>query len=70
VALAGLAAQLADWGWPWIDAQVENEHTLSLGSERIPRQRFLWEITRLVSEPAEPGDWTTRFQRRLACGLA
>jgi len=67
VALAGLAAQLADWGWPWIDAQVENEHTLSLGSEGIPRQRFLWEITRLVAEPAEPGDWTARFQRRRAC---
>ena len=29
-----------DWGWPLLDAQVENDHLLSLGAERWPRARF------------------------------
>lgn len=60
VALAGLARLLTDWGWPWIDAQVENEHTRSLGSILLPRSQFLAEVNRLSALPGIPGPWTGR----------
>ena len=41
VALAALAQRLRDWGWPLIDAQVENPHLLRLGAESWPRAEFL-----------------------------
>src|SRR5690606_6797628 len=47
VALAALARQLHAWGWPLLDAQVENPHLVSLGARRWPRERFqaaLWEL--------------------------
>ena len=56
-ALAGLARILAGWGWPLIDAQVENPHLASLGARRMPRARFLDEVVRLAAEPAAAGSW-------------
>ncbi|TBR14615.1 MAG: leucyl/phenylalanyl-tRNA--protein transferase [Lysobacter sp.] len=60
-ALAGLAATLRTWGWPLIDAQVENPHLISLGAERWPRARFLHEVASLTSQPGQIGCWTQRF---------
>ena len=57
VAIAGLARQLAAWGWPLIDAQVENPHLLSLGAERWARARFLEALHPLVDAPGRPGPW-------------
>lgn len=57
VALAGLARTLADWGWPLIDAQVENPHLLSLGAELWTRPCFLDEVRRLTGMPGRPGPW-------------
>jgi leucyl/phenylalanyl-tRNA--protein transferase len=70
VALAGLARRLAQWGWPLIDAQVENDHLLSLGAQSWPRARFLGEVATLVEAPEPAGTWTTRFGRLPARELA
>jgi leucyl/phenylalanyl-tRNA--protein transferase len=70
VALAALAARLDDWGWPLLDAQVENPHLLTLGAERMPRAGFLAAIAALVGEPGRPGAWTGDFGEFAAAALA
>ena len=61
VALAALALRLRDWGWPLIDAQVENPHLVSLGAESWPRSRFLAKVDLLAGTREAPGSWTQRF---------
>lgn len=61
VALAALAHRLHDWGWPLLDAQVENAHLLSLGAELWPRDEFLAQIAVQTATPVRPGAWTSRF---------
>ncbi|MFT3762449.1 MAG: leucyl/phenylalanyl-tRNA--protein transferase [Pseudoxanthomonas sp.] len=61
VALAALARRLREWGWPLIDAQVENGHLLRLGAERWPRGRFLQVVAEQVARPEPAGPWTERF---------
>ena len=61
VALAALAHRLAQWGWPLIDAQVENDHLLSMGAEHWPRTRFLALVREQVRREAPTGPWTERF---------
>jgi len=60
VALAGLARILSTWGWPLIDAQVENPHLVSLGARRLPRAAFLAEVARWAETPGLPGSWALR----------
>jgi leucyl/phenylalanyl-tRNA--protein transferase len=61
VALAGLAYRLREWGWPLIDAQVENDHLLRMGAEHWPRERFLAVVREQVNAVEQPGAWTARF---------
>ena len=70
VALAGLARRLSDWGWPLIDAQVENDHLLSMGAQSWPRPRFLAQVAAQVAEHEPAGSWTARFGRLPASELA
>ncbi len=70
VALAALAHRLHAWGWPLLDAQVENDHLLSLGAELWPRPRFLAVIATLVAQPGPAGAWTERFGEMAARELA
>ncbi|HDS0923533.1 TPA: leucyl/phenylalanyl-tRNA--protein transferase [Stenotrophomonas maltophilia] len=70
VALAGLAHGLSSWGWPLIDAQVENEHLLRMGGERWPRERFLGMVRAQVAADDAPGAWTARFGEIPAASLA
>ena len=70
VALAGLAGRLHDWGWPLLDAQVENPHLARLGAEAWPRARCRAVIAGLASHPAPTGDWSSRFGRMPASRLA
>ena len=60
VALAALAAHLGSWGFPLIDAQVENDHLLSLGAELWTRPRFLAAVAELTAEPGIVGSWSAR----------
>ena len=70
IALAALAARLHGWGWPVLDAQVENPHLLSLGAEHWPRARFLAEVERLAALPGRIGPWTGDFGTIEAAALA
>ncbi|WP_305805176.1 leucyl/phenylalanyl-tRNA--protein transferase [Stenotrophomonas sp. YIM B06876] len=70
VALAALALRLRQWGWPLIDAQVENAHLLRMGATHWPRDRFLDEVGRLVRLPETPARWTSRFGEFPAARLA
>jgi len=70
VALAALAHRLHAWGWPLLDAQVENAHLLSLGADLWARPRFLQAIATLVGHPGTAGSWTERFGEVAACGLS
>ena len=70
VALAALAHRLHGWGWPLIDAQVENPHLLTLGAESVPRPRFLAWVQELTAMPGIEGSWTTRFGVLPASSLA
>ena len=70
VALAALARQLHRWGWPLIDAQVENPHLLSLGARRWPRGRFLEEVRTLAGGACRTGSWTSAFGAQRAAALA
>ena len=70
VALAALARRLHGWGWPLVDAQVENAHLRSLGAKGWPRARFLQRSGEL-SACAEPvGSWIRRFGELAAARLA
>jgi leucyl/phenylalanyl-tRNA--protein transferase len=60
-ALIALAARLHGWGWPLIDAQVENPHLLRSGAETWPRDRFLAEVAARVTEAGRTGPWTAAF---------
>jgi leucyl/phenylalanyl-tRNA--protein transferase len=51
IAMSRLAAQLDRWGFPLIDCQLETDHLLSLGAERMPRRQFVAAVARLVKEP-------------------
>ena len=57
VALAGLARLLGRWNWPLIDAQVENQHLLSLGARRLPREHFMEQVEVLTALDGRPGPW-------------
>lgn len=70
VALAALACRLCAWGWPLIDAQVENPHLLSLGAASWPRGRFLAAVDDLAAHDEPPGSWTARFGELPATALA
>ena len=49
IAMARLAAQLDRWGFPLIDCQLETDHLLSLGAERMSRPAFIAEVERLTA---------------------
>jgi leucyl/phenylalanyl-tRNA--protein transferase len=70
IALAALALRLRMWGWPLIDAQVENPHLYSLGAETWPRALFLENIERLTGLPDPGGCWAERFGVTTAAMLA
>lgn len=70
VALAGLANLLRQWDWPLIDAQVENEHLLSLGARRLPREQFMSQVEALTVLEGRPGPWTRHVPDWPASALA
>lgn len=57
VAFAHLARQLASWGCEFIDCQVSNPHTLSLGAEELPRAEFESILRGEVDKQGFPTAW-------------
>jgi leucyl/phenylalanyl-tRNA--protein transferase len=57
IALIALAKRLQELGFPLLDTQVSNPHTLSLGAIELPRAQFLDQARRLVQLPGETGSW-------------
>lgn len=57
VALAGLCGLLHGWGFPFLDAQVTNDHLLSMGAVEIPRRPFIVQARRLAAMPGKVGSW-------------
>jgi len=70
VALAALAYRLAEWGWPLIDAQMENAHLSRLGAFSIPRTEFLRHVRQLSRQKEAAIPWTARFGLLPATQLA
>ncbi|WDS36872.1 leucyl/phenylalanyl-tRNA--protein transferase [Pseudoxanthomonas sp.] len=59
-ALAGLAHVLGSWGWPLIDAQVDNDHLGRMGAEQWPRAEFLALVAGQVQLEGTAEAWTRR----------
>lgn len=60
-ALAALGKILRGWGWPLLDAQVENPHLQFMGAEFMSRETFVTEVARLCSQAEVPGNWSGRI---------
>src|SRR5205085_11178887 len=69
-ALAGLCHRLAAWGWPLLDAQVENPHLMTLGARLLPRAEFLPKVHGLAAQPGQIGPWNMHFVCLEAAELA
>jgi leucyl/phenylalanyl-tRNA--protein transferase len=70
LALAALARTLAGWGWPLIDAQVDNPHLRLLGAREMARPAFADAIAALVDQPGRVGSWREAFDERPVGWLA
>jgi leucyl/phenylalanyl-tRNA--protein transferase len=57
VALAGMCQLLHRWGFPFLDAQVTNDHLLTMGAVEIPRRQFVAQAKRLAAMPGMVGSW-------------
>jgi leucyl/phenylalanyl-tRNA--protein transferase len=57
VAFVTLYRQAMRWGFQFIDCQVHNDHTASLGAREIPRDDYLAMLGRAVNMPGVPGPW-------------
>jgi leucyl/phenylalanyl-tRNA--protein transferase len=60
VALAALAAELRERGFPLIDCQMNTAHLASLGAREIKRADFLHAVSALVNYAEPPGRWELR----------
>ncbi|MBN2236956.1 MAG: leucyl/phenylalanyl-tRNA--protein transferase [Bacteroidales bacterium] len=58
VALSYLCTHTEAWGFYFIDAQVETEHLLSLGAEKLERSDFLELLEKAIAFPTCKGKWT------------
>jgi leucyl/phenylalanyl-tRNA--protein transferase len=58
VAFATAVERFRDWGFHFIDCQVETEHLARFGAEHWPRKRFLQALDRALAEPTRRGKWT------------
>lgn len=70
VALAAIAHRMQQWGWPLLDAQVENDHLMRMGAELWARDRFLTAVSTLTAAAEPTGSWTARFGALAAAELA
>jgi leucyl/phenylalanyl-tRNA--protein transferase len=57
VALVRLAERVGRWGFPFIDAQVPNPHTVSMGAEEWPRETFVAALRQELAHSTRKGNW-------------
>ena len=57
VALVALVRQIGAWGFHFLDCQVYNDHTGSLGASDWPREQYLAGLRRALQEPTRRGRW-------------
>lgn len=70
LALIALAQLLRELGFPLLDAQVANPHTLGLGAIEMPRAHYLQQLAQLGELAGHVGSWDTFTPRLLQpCGL-
>lgn len=60
IALVALCRLIVKYGYRLLDCQVENDHLLRMGAERIPRETFEAELAGLVEAAPNPALWTAR----------
>jgi len=57
VAFVALAGQLHEWGFHFVDCQLDNPHVARFGACEWPRERFLDALTRALEQPTRVGRW-------------
>jgi len=57
VALFHLVKKIKDWGFTFIDAQVETDHMKRMGAENISREKFLKMLKIAIKAPTIKGKW-------------
>lgn len=60
-ALFALGSKLAEWQWPWLDAQMENPHLKLLGGKPMPRAEYIQLVAQQTRKPACAGSWSAGF---------
>ena len=58
VAFATAVERFGDWGFAFVDCQVETDHLARFGAEGWPRRRFLEALARALAAPTRRGSWT------------
>jgi len=58
VAFITAVERFREWGFHFIDCQVETEHLARFGAGPWPRKRFLQALARALREPTRRGKWT------------
>jgi len=66
VAFATLLANLAAWGFAFVDCEVYTDHLARFGAEEWPRARFLHALAEAVAAPTRRGTWTLDLDPRAA----
>jgi leucyl/phenylalanyl-tRNA--protein transferase len=59
VAFVAAVERFRQWGFHFIDCQVETEHLSRFGAEHWPRRRFLAALAQALKEPTRRGPWTS-----------
>jgi leucyl/phenylalanyl-tRNA--protein transferase len=57
IALYHLTQRLIDWGFYFIDAQVETDHLQRMGAQNIPRIDFLNLLKQALKHKTKKGKW-------------
>ncbi len=63
VALMALGRLLHEEGYPLLDAQVANHHTLGLGAIEMSRADYLVQSSALAAQPGRVGSWASWSSR-------
>ena len=58
VAFASLIDRLESEGYELIDCQQRTEHLERFGARSLPREEFLFELTRALRHPTRQGGWS------------